>query len=178
MAMRESSAFRAAALRSEVYRAWVVIGVAMIVATVGLLPHSVRTVDASVRAVALSGLVMLVGLQLLALVIARRAMRLGRDVPMGLIVAGVLVEAMIPTGMIVLDIHFAQMPPYAAMSAPPILAYGVMMCLATLRLRPWLCVLGGGATGRAARWLDLVRADPRLAIRGAGSLGRGGFDLG
>jgi serine phosphatase RsbU (regulator of sigma subunit) len=47
------------------------------------------------------------------------------------------------------------LPPYATLGSPPLIAYGLMITLTTLRLRPWLCVLAG-AVGAGSYGLLLL----------------------
>ncbi|HYD01339.1 MAG TPA: SpoIIE family protein phosphatase, partial [Phycisphaerales bacterium] len=49
----------------------------------------------------------------------------------------------IPTVIIFWQIVSRAFPPYTSLNSPPLLAYGIMIGLTTLRLRPWLCILAG-----------------------------------
>jgi serine phosphatase RsbU (regulator of sigma subunit) len=142
MAMAESSAFRAAALRSEMVRAWVVIGIAAAILLLVAMPGLTHEVSSGIRWISMSGLTLLIAMQAIALAYVHRATRLGIGLPRWVLVGGVLLEAGVPSMMIASNIRVGSLSPFSALSAPPILAYGVMVCLTTLRLRPWLCVLG------------------------------------
>jgi serine phosphatase RsbU (regulator of sigma subunit) len=138
-----SRAFREAALRSEVRRAYAVIGMVALVFVLVIAGESRRELDDRIRAAAAVGLSLLFSLQLAVLAFAPWARRRDRVIPNGFIVFTVCIEAFIPTGMMLASILPGLLPPYAALSSPPILAYGLMLSLTTLRLRPDLCVVAG-----------------------------------
>jgi hypothetical protein len=144
-----SRAFREAALRSEVRRAYAVMGMVVLVYVLVIAGESRRDLDDRIRFAAAIGLGVLFALQLAVLAFARWARRRERVIPNWFIVLTVCIEGLIPTGMILANILPGLLPPYAALSSPPILAYGLLLSLTTLRLRPDLCVVAGvlGAAG-------------------------------
>src|SRR5262249_41380737 len=138
----DSPAFREASLRSETRRAYAVLSVMVLVILLLFLPDSRRPAT-SIRFVGRPGL-------------AARGRCHRRGVPPGAwgeggrrcrrcewVVARVVIESVIPTGMCLAQLMYAKVLPFAALSAPPLLAYGLLMALTTLRLRPALCVLAG-----------------------------------
>jgi len=83
--------------------------------------------------------------------ILRGARRTQRLLPDSLWALSAILEALLPSAVLA-----TQMRPAGAGSLPPLLSpalllYGVVTCLAILRLRPWLCWLSGsvGAVGYA-----------------------------
>lgn len=143
--VRASRAFQEALLRSEVGRAYAVMVVLLLS---GLLVVSRElTGDPNDRLPRMSiiGLVALFLLQVGALLFARWARSRGRGIPAWFATGTVILENLVPTGIMLLQIlpEGSTLPPYAVLCAPPILAYGFLVCLTTLRLRPMLCILGG-----------------------------------
>jgi serine phosphatase RsbU (regulator of sigma subunit) len=140
-----SRAFREASLRAEVRRAWVAIAVILLVAApvVAFGPRHRDEVLIKVVGVA-AGLLLLV-LQLASMALAGWARRRERDLPLWFAAATVVLECLVPTGVILAHLRLRSLPPYSALSAPVVLAYGLLISLTTLRLRPWLCVLAGSA---------------------------------
>ena len=151
-ALAESPAFRAAAVRSEERRAYAVIGAIGLVVALVLRPEAWRALDPRARMAAVIGLGVLVAIQLVVLAMARWARRRERSLPRGFVVATVVVESLVPSGIMLFDMLPGVLPPYAALNSPPILAYGILIALTTLRLRPALCILAGviGAAGYGA----------------------------
>ena len=141
--LSRSSAFREAALRSEVQRAYAVLVVAAFMLAVTFLAGASGDLAPSVRLFASLGIGLLVALQLGVLAFVRWARRRGRGIPTWFIVSSVVVECFIPGGIILSHILRATYPPYSALLTPPALAYGLMISLSTLRLRPALCILAG-----------------------------------
>ncbi len=144
--LARSRAFREASLRSEVRRAWAVIGVLVLVLVPLLLRVTDKDVEAHVRIVAVTAMGALFTIQFGTMAFARWAARRDRSVPAWFGVATVVIEALAPTGIMLAHIVSAVFPPYAALSAPPIVAYGMMIGLTTLRLRPAFCILGGAVS--------------------------------
>lgn len=143
-ALAESRAFRLAALRSETQRAYAVIAVVVLVLTLAMLPNVSQRIDIGIRVIALIGVGVLLAMQVAALLVVRRARALDSGLPTGFLVSSVFIESLIPGGMILWNILHGSLLPYSSLSAPPILAYGIMILLTTLRLRPVLCILAGG----------------------------------
>ncbi|MFN0011448.1 MAG: PP2C family protein-serine/threonine phosphatase [Phycisphaerales bacterium] len=141
--LTRSRAFRQAALRSEVHRAYAVLVSAGLMLGLTLVPDSSGGLVPSVRIIAALGLGLLVALQLGLLAFARWARVRDRAIPTWFIVSSIIIESLIPGGIILSHILRATYPPYSALLTPPILAYGVMISLSTLRLRPALCILAG-----------------------------------
>lgn len=142
-ALRRSQAFRQAALEGEVRRAYAVLVVVALVMLLVLQNRATRHLDARLYLVGAAGVGTLLLLQALDLFLARRALAGGRSLPLWFIVLLVVAEAAIPTAMMLTHILSGALAPFAALSAPPVLAYGLMITLTTLRLRPWLCLLAG-----------------------------------
>jgi serine phosphatase RsbU (regulator of sigma subunit) len=138
-----SRAFRAAATRSEVRRAYAVVGVIVLVFALVIIGHSQHGLDERIRLSAGIALILLLAIQLGVLAAARWASRRDRLIPTWLIVLTVILECLLPTGIMTALILPGVMPPYVALSAPPLMVYGTLICLMTLRLRPWLCILAG-----------------------------------
>lgn len=142
-ALAGSRAFRAAALRSEVRRAYAVIGIITLVVLLVLWREAPPELNSFVKFTAVLGVVVLLAIQLGALAFARWAKQRERNIPTWFAVATVIIESLIPTAMMLSHILHGGLPPYTTLSSPPILAYGLMLSLTTLRLRPALCVLAG-----------------------------------
>src|SRR5262245_30681252 len=140
--LARSRAFREASLRSEIRRAYAVIGIVAMVAVL-VLTRGPGDLKPQLKIVAAAGVAFLFMLQVGALAFARWAQRRERAVPTWFVVAGVVAESLIPTGIMASHIHDGVLAPYASLSAPPVMAYGLMITLTTLRLRPWLCILAG-----------------------------------
>jgi serine phosphatase RsbU (regulator of sigma subunit) len=145
--LARSRAFREASLRSETRRAYAVVGVVLVSTVLISLPHSGMALPQEVRIIGGIGISVLFVLQLVILALIRRARRNDSDIPLWFIAATVVIECLIPTGMCAWHLWRNSLPPYAVLSAPPIFAYGVLICLTTLRLRPALCTLAGTISG-------------------------------
>jgi len=137
-----SPAFREAALRGEVRRAYAVIAVIGLI-TVLVLVRERNVVDFRVQITAIVGIISLMAIQIAVLLIARWAQPRGRSIPLWFIVFTVVIESLIPTALMASHIASGALRPYAALSSPAIFAYGLLISLTTLRLRPALCVLAG-----------------------------------
>lgn len=141
-----SDAFRVAALRSEIRRAYIVMGVMALLALMIVRPDAPISLDWRLIAAAISGISVICGLQLVILRMARRALGTGTRIPEWFTILTAVVESLVPTAIIFVAMSAGALPGYAALSAPPILAYGSLVCLMALRLRPGLCVLAGGVS--------------------------------
>jgi len=86
----------------------------------------------------------------------------------------VAVECSVPTGVILAHILLGAVAPYVAVSSPSIRAYGLLITLTTMRLRPGLCLLGGavaacelarvgGRRERGGREVSCAENSPRKA---------------
>jgi serine phosphatase RsbU (regulator of sigma subunit) len=147
-----SRAFREAAARSEVRRAYVVIGVIGLMVGLLLVRNSTEAIEYQIRIAGAMGIGVLFGLQLGVIAFVRWTQRHERSIPTWFSVATVVIESLIPSAMILSNIVSGALAPYVSLSSPPILVYGLLMSLTTLRLRPLLCVLAGAvsAAGYAA----------------------------
>lgn len=141
--MDRARAYREAALRTEVRRAYAVLTVVALSTLLVILRVTKQGLDPRLVLAGASGFALLLGLQLVVLVAARRALASGRMLPTWFIVLTVVLESTIPTAMMAYHIATGTLAPYASLSSPPILAYGLMLSLTTLRLRPGLCLLAG-----------------------------------
>jgi len=144
--LASSPAFRAASLRSEIQRAYAVIGVAVLSMGLVFLHVGSRRMNQQIRVIGLSGLAVLVLLQFGVIAFAHWARRRGCPIPFWFVVITVIIESLVPSGMIMANVVSGLLPPYVALSTPPILAYGILIGLTTLRLRPVLCILAGIAS--------------------------------
>ncbi|MBL8763099.1 MAG: SpoIIE family protein phosphatase [Phycisphaerae bacterium] len=141
--LRESRAFQDASLRSEVRRACAVIAMIVVIIVVVFAREATRELDPRLQLGGLSGLIGLLAVQAGTLVFARWSERRRRSLPMWFVCTTVVAESLIPTVTTFYSVAGGVLPPYAALSAPPILAYGLLISLTTLRLRPVLCVIAG-----------------------------------
>ena len=138
-----SRAFREALLKSQERRAYAVIVLLLVIAVPlsGLRFSSPTEVYLKVVG-AIAGLLLLV-VQVWSIGALRWARRHDRLIPGWVDALSVAVECSVPTGVILAHILLGAVAPYVAVSSPPILAYGLLITLTTLRLRPGLCLLGG-----------------------------------
>jgi serine phosphatase RsbU (regulator of sigma subunit) len=139
----ESRAFREASLHSEVRRAYAFIGVVLLVAVVVFVRPASNPIEYRVRTVGLIGLAVLIAVNVGVLRFVRWAVRHEKTIPAWFNVITVVIECLVPTGIMVSHIMSGTVAPYAALSAPPIFGYGLLICMTPLRLRPGLCVLAG-----------------------------------
>jgi serine phosphatase RsbU (regulator of sigma subunit) len=169
LALSQSPAFRAAALRSEIRRAYGVIGVVVLVILIVLRPGARHELDPRVLLAAVLAMAVLLVVQLATLAFARWAARRERSLPTWFVITTVIIETLMPAGLMFADIHSAGLPPYASLSSPPLLAYGILISLTTLRLRPILCILAGaiGSASYAALFL-FVTYGMRIAAPSGG----------
>jgi hypothetical protein len=142
-------------LRSEIRRAYAVIGVIVLVFVLVIMGKSRHDLDDRIRLAAGIGLGVLLAVQLGVLALARWAGLRQRNMPTWFVVLTVIIESLIPTGIMLSNIVPGALPPYVSLSSPPILAYGLLTGLMTLRLRPALCILPGtlGALSYAGLFL-------------------------
>lgn len=143
MATLRSPAFAEALVRSEIRRGYAVIGVVLLIVAPVALLASLWPVSGPMRLVGVSAALAVLGLQVAAILIARQALRRKRPMPTGFVVLTVVVECLVPTKAMWMYIDGEILPPYTVLSAPPVAAYGLLIGLTTLRLRPWLCLLAG-----------------------------------
>ena len=161
--LAQSAAFREASLRSEVRRAYAVLAIIGIITVLLFLNGSMLKMTREVRLVTVVGLAALVATQVGVLAFAGWSRRAGRAIALWFIVVTVLVESLVPSSMILVQIIGDVLPPYTALVAPPILAYGILIGLSTLRLRPWLCALFGTiSAGSYAAMLMYVTTGLRI----------------
>jgi serine phosphatase RsbU (regulator of sigma subunit) len=148
------TALRAALVRSEIRRAYVVLCVVGLVALLVASQELLRNVDRRIPVSGAVAVVVIATLQGAVLVVAHRALRARRRFPEWFAFVTVWVEALVPTAVLWVQIRYRTIDPYAALTAPPILVYGLLTALTTLRLQPWLCVLAGAVT--SGSYLALV----------------------
>ena len=153
--LARSRAFREAALRSETRRAYAVVSIVIFSTAMMFLPKSGLALEHDVRAIGAIGIMVLFATQVLTIVLTRRAHARECSLPVWFVAATVLVECMVPTGMCAWHLLRQSLPPYAVLSAPPVFAYGILICLTTLRLRPALCILAGAVCAAGYAWLYL-----------------------
>lgn len=137
-----SRAFRDASLRSEEQRAVVMIVVLVVVLSPVLAVVTSQPTDASLRIVGAGAGALVLLIQVCCIAVARRARRTGEPLPGWFAVVSVCVESSVPTMAMYAHIRIGHIQPYTVLTLPPLLAYGVFASLTTLRLRPWLSVLG------------------------------------
>lgn len=156
--LAESKAFRAASLKSEIGRAYAVMGVVGLV-TLAVVSRVFTSAATDSRLLYFAGVsaAVLVAVQLGILLFARARARAGLGMPLWFSALTVVIECLIPTGSMLVQMKTATVPPHAALSSPPILVYGLLIGLTTLRLRPVLCVLAGAtaAAGYVALFLHV-----------------------
>lgn len=138
-----SRSYKAAALRSEERRAYAVILVVAFLtlmiagfSTAEVVPDGIKIVGA------VAGLALLL-MQVAMIVLARRCGCENAIFPPSFAAAAVTLECSVPALVIGAHIGLGTVSPYVALGGPPLLAYGVLIGLTTLRLRPWLCLWAG-----------------------------------
>jgi hypothetical protein len=132
-----------ATLRSETRRAFAIIGVVGLILALVLSEHSWKSVDGRLLFAAIGGMVLLITLQLISLLLVSRARRLARPIPVWFIVMSLVLESLLPAGIMSANIFSGVLPPYASLVSPPLLANGLMVIFTALRLRPSLCIIAG-----------------------------------
>jgi len=138
----EYKAFQRAALSSESRR---IIGM-LFVLIAALIGVSVRNLAIGHRELlyAQAGLLALaIAYEALAFMIVKRALRLNADVPKGLWLINVFVEAGLPTLGVLILIESSTTDPVDALVAPAVSLYFLIILLSTLRIRPSLSFLTG-----------------------------------
>lgn len=130
-------------VRSEVRRACAVMAVLAAVFVLGALPDAGPGLDQPVKVAAGIGVGCIFALQVGVLARARWACARKQDIPVWFVAGTVAIESVVPSGLILWHVVKGSFPPFAALLAPPVLINGLLITLTTLRLRPWLCVLGG-----------------------------------
>jgi HD-GYP domain-containing protein (c-di-GMP phosphodiesterase class II) len=152
----ESRAFRLEAGRSEYARIrwtlWVLAAVAAVAVARNLVLREEGWQRGVVLAVGLGATFILY--EALMAVLVRRYVRNREPVPEPLWRISTVVEALLPTGVIAFLAFVPAVGPLGALTMPAIGLYYVMILLATMRLRPALCLVSGGLC--AAGYLGLV----------------------
>jgi serine phosphatase RsbU (regulator of sigma subunit) len=158
----ESRAFQRAALKSESYRIFVLLCLlgALMVYTIlrGLAASEYGLLLAQAMLLALA-----IGYEAFMLVVVKRALQRGRDVPQKMRILNLFIETQLPTVALFLLSNSQMMSPYQALVAPALLIYLFFIILSTLRLSPSLSVLTGllAALGYIAITLYTVMSYPR-----------------
>jgi len=142
-ALSRSQAFHEASLRSEVRRAYAVIAVSIMVVLLVVAPATSHDISNRLVVVVVVGLLILITIQLGILLLAPIARQHNRGIPMWYVLPTLIIESVIPSGMMLWHVRFESIAPYAALSSPPVLAYGLLIGLTAMRLRPWMCILSG-----------------------------------
>jgi serine phosphatase RsbU (regulator of sigma subunit) len=95
----------------------------------------------------------------------RRAIHLGREVSRATWTANILVESLLPTTALFLQIHTSLTGPRWTLTSPAVLAYFLLIILSTLHLDPGLSRLAGGfsAAGYAVVSLYVLVRFPEVA---------------
>lgn len=152
-----NGALRLALQRSEGRRLLLLLGLLGINLVVGVVRHLAGS--GALGGAAFPPTIALVGLTAVyaaALVlVVRRANALGRLLPIGLWTITVVLESLVPTAAILILQRFRPISRLEALTAPALVAYGTLILLSILRLRPWLCLLSGlvAALGHAGLFL-------------------------
>lgn len=141
--LADSPAFQTAALRSEIGRAQAVLLVVFILAAY-IFFWLGSTLDAGLKTTAACGLAALAALQFWTLWQAEHARRLGRGLPAWFVLGTVIVESLLPIALLAAHIHYGLLDPFASLVSPPVLMFGIIISLTTMRLSPRLCILSGG----------------------------------
>jgi serine phosphatase RsbU (regulator of sigma subunit) len=138
-----SRAFREAALRSERHRSYAVLVAVLIVLGPLFLFVGTTPIEPNLLIVgSVAGLV-LVAIQAAVIITAGRERALERGMPVWLSAAAVAAECSLPTGALLAHIELGTKAPFVVLTTPPLMAYALIIALNPLRLRPWLCILGG-----------------------------------
>ncbi len=165
--LANSPAFREASLRSETRRVYIVIGVIALIFVFLLRRRGTAELDVDVQLAGYVGIGVLLVLQLVTLAFIRRARRRERGLPGGFEVATLVIEMLVPTGMILAHVRSGALTADIALLTPPVLGYGLMISLSTLRLRPKLCLLSGvvcaGGYGGMLLYTTRMSGDPLAA---------------
>ena len=166
---------REARLRSEERRVYAVLVVLALIALFALSREHWSNVggavDPRLPRAGLTAVGFLALVQVAILLVVRWARRSGGAIPLWFAVATVVVEALVPGVLLLLQVLYRSIPPQVALGAPPILAYGILMALTTLRLVPLYCLVAGGVA--AGSYVVLLVVAERVAGPGANSLPRG-----
>lgn len=139
--LSDSAAFAAASLKSESARALAFLAV-LTLTVVMVVPRTMM--NSETRApilIATIGVAVLIAVQVATLIYAFNLRRSNRALPTWYSVSTVVIESLIPGVIILVQIMAGTLRPHAALNAPPVLAYGLVFVLTTLRLRPALSLL-------------------------------------
>ncbi len=168
--LTESQAFRSAALDSERRRAFAVVLIVGLLVVMFLVRNIGNELDPRVQAVGLVGLSMLILVQLAVFWMIRRSRRQNNGLPLWFSISTVVIESFIPTGMIAANIKDEALSPSASLTSPPILAYGLVLTLAALRLRPVLCLLAGAVCALGYAGVTVLASQMEVLGARSGSL--------
>jgi serine phosphatase RsbU (regulator of sigma subunit) len=142
----DSPGFREASLKSEAGRSYAVMFVVGLVMVLVISRELTGDADDRHPRTGLGGVAVLVALQVCELLFVRERRRQGLGIPTWFSAGTVVIETLVPTGVMLMLIELSSMPPWSVLCAPPILAYTLMIGLTTLRLRPSLCILAGAVS--------------------------------
>ncbi len=95
------------------------------------------------KVTAFRGLAVLAVFQLGVLAFIRWARSRDLGMPTWFLALAAVMENLPMAGAVISNITAGALSPYAALSGTPLLFYAITMAVTTLRLRPWLCILGG-----------------------------------
>ena len=162
-----SPAFRSATLRSERARVLALIAVSASLLVLVLVRGAFSLVHGH-RGEAWPFAVLLAAMMAYEVAWLRyvtRTLNSGKDVPRRLWVANILIESLLPTAAIFLQVFTPSIGPDRALTSPAVLAWFVFIILSTLHLDPHLARLAGlfSAAGYAADALFVLLVFPEVA---------------
>ncbi len=150
----KSQAFRLAALRSERIRVLVLLGVFGSLLVLLLVRAALSLAQGYYGEAWPFALLLgaMTAYEALWLRFVERAINSNREVSTETWTANILIESLLPTITLVLQIHVSFVGPHRALTSPAVLTYFLFIILSTLHLNPSLSRLAGGfsAVGYAA----------------------------
>jgi len=131
--------------RSEFLRIWLVLGVLVLSAAVAVGRNlaGAEVMRGTMFAITMAIVVGAIAGGVVMLLLVRRAIREGHVLPTWFWGLTTVVETAMPTAVLIVTGVHSPLAPLDAVSAPAMQLYLIFAVASVLRLRPWLCAVGG-----------------------------------